>query len=148
MDHLKALGIKFIVISIAVFSVLAIFYNATLINLFWTSVLITGITYLIGDLFILRRYGNVIATIADFPLAFLSLWIGGTIFIESGVPIVQASLFAAVFITLVEPFIHSFMINHPVETREETQATNQLQTEFADEIEPHVDTAKKDHLDK
>ena len=66
MDHLKVIGIKFIVIAVVIYSLFGILYNATLMNLFWISLLITGISYLIGDLFILRKFGNIKATIADF----------------------------------------------------------------------------------
>ncbi|MFC4557264.1 YndM family protein [Virgibacillus kekensis] len=141
MRHLAALGIKFVVISVAVFSILGIFYNATLTNLFWVSLLVTGIAYFVGDLFVLKRYGNLIATIGDFPLAFLSIWLLGMLFIERDLPILPASLFAAFFITLCEPLLHSFIINHE-EKAEELPASGKLQTETAEEIEPDIDKNK------
>lgn len=139
MVHLKTLGIKAIVIGITVFSLFGIFYNANLTNLFWVSVLATGITYLIGDLFILRRFGNVTASVADFPLAFLSIWLLCGWFIEASIPVITTSLMAAFFITCCEPFIHTYMTENleekKFEEKENAERTSQLQTEFSEEFE-------------
>lgn len=144
MDHLKALGIKFIVISIIVYSLFGILFNASLINLLWISMLVTGISYLIGDLFVLRKYGNIVASFADFPLAFLSLWILGNLFIERGMPIVTLSLMGAFFITLSEPLIHAYMQNKLTDNVQKDSPTiNQLQTEFAEETDSETITNKK-----
>ncbi|WP_106495858.1 YndM family protein [Lentibacillus sp. Marseille-P4043] len=142
MDHLKALGIKFIVIAITVFSIFGIFYNATLVNMFWISLLVTGISYLIGDMFILRKFGNVAATIADFPLTFLSLWALGSLFIEGSLPMITLSLLGAFFITICEPFIHAYIDENFSFERHDLRTMNQIQTEFSEEIDP--DTNKKE----
>src|SRR5690625_6352048 len=87
--HLKVIGIKFIVIAVVIYSLFCILYNATLMNLFWISLLITGISYLIGDLFILRKFGNIKATIADFGLSFISIWILGSLFFTESMPTIK-----------------------------------------------------------
>src|SRR5699024_7681157 len=106
MVYLKTLSIKALAIGITVFSLFGIFYNADVMNLFWISLLTTGLAFLIGDLFVLRRFGNVTASIADFPLAFLSIWLLGSLFIEASIPIATTSLLADLFITCCEPLIH------------------------------------------
>ncbi|MFD2759937.1 YndM family protein [Lentibacillus juripiscarius] len=153
MVHLKTLGIKAIAIGITVFSLFGIFYNANMMNLFWISVLVTGVSYLIGDLFVLRRFGNVVASVADFPLAFLSLWVLGSMFIDIGIPIVTTSLIAAFFITCCEPFIHTYITEQMEEKSwdegERSPVTGQLQTEFAEEFESDILTDNKEsHRDK
>lgn len=150
MDHIKALGIKFIVISVTVFSLFGIFYDATLSNLFWISLLVTGISYLIGDLFILRKFGNITASIADFPLAFLSLWVLGSLFLAEGIPIVTISVLAAFFITCCEPFIHGYIENRFADgdEREDLRSLNQLQTEFSEETNEHTVANKEEDTDK
>ncbi|TFJ92673.1 YndM family protein [Lentibacillus salicampi] len=139
MVYLKTLGIKAIAIGITVFSLFGIFYNADVMNLFWISLLTTGLSFLLGDLFVLRRFGNITASIADFPLAFLSIWLLGSLFIEASIPIATTSLMAAFFLTCCEPFIHTYMTENLEEERfEESEAsprTGQLQTEFAKEFE-------------
>ncbi|MGY0694809.1 YndM family protein [Virgibacillus sp. FSP13] len=139
MDHLKVLGMKFIAIAITVFSIFGIFYNATLVNMFWISLFVTGISYLIGDMFILRKFGNVAASIADFPLAFFSLWALGSLFIDGGLPIITLSLLGAFFISICEPFIHAYIVENFSFERHDLRTMNQLQTEFSEEIDPHTD---------
>ncbi|SHG35767.1 YndM family protein [Ornithinibacillus halophilus] len=137
MAHLKTLGIKLIINIIVVFSIFGIFNNSSLNNLFWISLVVTLAAYLIGDLFILPRFGNLAATIADFPLAFLALWLLANMWISAPLPIVLASLFAAFFITFTEPFLHMYIKNQ-TEDKEETPrrvASHQLQTEFAEETD-------------
>ncbi|WP_010529180.1 DUF2512 family protein [Lentibacillus jeotgali] len=153
MVYLKTLGIKAIAIGITVFSLFGIFYNADVVNLFWISILTTGISFLIGDLFVLRRFGNITASIADFPLAFLSLWALGGLLIEASIPIVTTSVMGAFFITCCEPFIHTYMTENleeeKFEEREASPATGQLQTEFAEEFEKETLTDEKEnHRDR
>lgn|SRR5699024_6406285 len=153
MVYLKTLGIKALAIGITVFSLFGIFYNADVMNLFWISLLTTGLAFLIGDLFVLRRFGNVTASIADFPLAFLSIWLLGSLFIEASIPIATTSLMAAFFITCCEPFIHTYMIENleedAFEERETTPGAGELQTEFAEEFDSETLTDEKEnHHDK
>ncbi|WP_188454804.1 DUF2512 family protein [Virgibacillus oceani] len=137
MDHLKTLGIKFIVTGIAVYSLFGILFNTTLINLFFISLLVTGISYLIGDLYILRRFNTFIAIIADYVLAFLSLWILGSLFLtQAGLPILALSAMAAFFITLCEPFIHTYIKeNFSSDEGRNIQVRKDLQTEFSEELD-------------
>lgn len=146
MTHLKVLGIKFIVISIITYSTFGIFFNASLANLFWVSVLVTGVSYLIGDLFVLRKYGNIAASIADFPLAFLSFWVLGNVLLETGMPITGITLLAAFLMSLCEPLIHAYMEEQVTEdARHDSPHADQLQTEFSEEIDPETMTTKNDH---
>lgn len=139
MIHLKALGIKAIAIGITVFSLFGIFYDASLTNLFWVSLLTTGLSFLIGDVFILRRFGNLTASIVDFPLAFVTLWILCGMFIEASFPIISVSLIAAFFITCCEPFIHTYLNENleaeRFEERKRGSGTARLQTEFSEELD-------------
>ncbi|ASN05969.1 YndM family protein [Virgibacillus necropolis] len=152
MKHMKALGIKFIFTAIVVYSIFGIFYNASLGRLFWISVLVTGVAYIIGDLFVLPRFGYIIASIADLGLAFLSLWILGTLIIDITMPIVIASLFAAVFMALCESLFHVYMreqVFHTVPEGEKTPySSDRLQTEFAEETNEHSVDEKKKENDK
>ncbi|WP_080875224.1 YndM family protein [Oceanobacillus timonensis] len=149
MDHLKALGIKFVVIAVVVYSLFGILYNANLMNLFWISLLVTGISYLIGDLFILRKFGNITATIADFGLAFVSIWLLGDLFLAEGMPTILLSLTAAFFITCVEPFIHVYIQNRFSDDHQKGFGNgNRLQTEFAKEMDAQMIKSKKERKDK
>lgn len=144
MGHIKVLGIKFIVISIITFSSFGIFFHASLMNLFWISLLVTGVSYLIGDLFVLKRYGNLAATLADFPLAFVSFWVLGSLMNGASLGVTTISLLAAFFTSLSEPFIHAYIIEQIADddVPDDLPTTNQLQTEFAEENQ--LETRNKD----
>ncbi|MEN1969448.1 YndM family protein [Lentibacillus sp. N15] len=149
MGHLKVLGIKFVAISIITFSTFGIFFNATLTRLFWISLLVTGVSYLIGDLFVLRKFGNIVASIADFALAFVSFWVLGGLLLETGMGMTSIALMAAFLMSLVEPLLHAYIQEQffDVEHHIQSPATNQLQAEFAEETDPQTMTTKENNKD-
>ncbi|MDY0410299.1 DUF2512 family protein [Paracerasibacillus soli] len=123
MDHLKILGIKFAAIFITVLSLFGIFNHASLMSLFWMGVITTVVSYLIGDMIILRRFGNIAATIADFGLVFLTLWFLSATFIGTAHHILPISFLSAFFITCVEMFVHGYIRNHLSETERNDRGT-------------------------
>lgn len=140
MRYLKALLIKFIVISVVILSLLSIFNTATITEMLFISLLVTGIAFVVGDLFILRRFGNLSATLADFGLAFLSIWMLSSLLIEAAYPIVLVSLFSAFFITICEAFFHAYLIEKVFEDDRKDPSTvipnYRYQTEFSKEEYP------------
>src|SRR5690625_4049603 len=150
MEHVKILGIKFIAISITVLSFFGIFNQTNLGDLILISVLTTIFSYLLGDMVILRKFGNAIASIADFGLSFVSYWVLASLFIEGSGPILVTSLIAAFFTACVEPFIHGYILNQFTDfrKREEHRPMNQLQTEFAEEMDIEKHKVKRDHQRK
>lgn len=150
MDHVKILGIKFIAISITVLSLFGIFNEAGFGNLILISLLTTIISYLLGDMLILRKFGNMAASVADFGLAFASYWVLGSLLIAGSGPIIVTSLIAAFFTACVEPFIHGYILNQFSDFRkkEEHPSMNQLQTEFAEEMDVEEHRLKRDHQRK
>lgn len=150
MKHLKGLSIKFIFTAIVVYSIFGIFYDASLWRLFWMSILVTGVSYIIGDLVILPKFGNLIASIADFGLAFLSFWVLGNLLIDLTISVVSAALFASVFMAVTEGLFHMYMTEQVLESVPKGEATpysaEGLRTEFADES--NKETFEKDYKDE
>ena len=68
MDFFKWVVFKFIMMTALMWIFLS-YFGFTFGNIIITSVLFTGISYVVGDLFILPRFGNGAATLADFGLA-------------------------------------------------------------------------------
>jgi hypothetical protein len=157
LKHILALIIKFVLVAIVVFSIFSSFENVTLANGIFVSILITGIAYVIGDLMILRRFGNLTATLADFALAFLALFLYG-VFLD--LPIGHAGNaagFSALFIAFGEAFIHYYLINRIFGEPEYTDEdgphvrevlTKKLRTETADEVFPYDVKQKNDNKNK
>lgn len=140
MEHMKILGIKFAVIFVIVLSMFGIFDHMPIVNLFWISLLTTAVSYVIGDLFLFKWFGNVVALVLDFGLAFVMFWFLGNFFIGTGYPVIPMAFFAAFFFFCSELFVHGYMLHlfsetdKPVETRD-FRTLKELQVEFADEAD-------------
>lgn len=142
MRHSIAIGIKLIIVSIVILSLFGIFNQAALMPLILMSLIATGIGYLIGDLLILRRFGNVSASLADFVLHFLTIWALASMFLGTSTPLMIASIAASYLITVTEPLYHAYLIERVfVEDDEkdlDVAMPLEYQTEFAEEEDPEV----------
>lgn len=74
MPHLIRFSIKFVSTLVVLGIILGLFYNLGFTEVLTITVVLTLLGYIIGDLFILRRTSNIIASIADFGLSFLVVW--------------------------------------------------------------------------
>ena len=72
MKHIVALLIKYTAVTAVLLVILGIFQGISIPRVLLIS-FSDGAAYLIGDLFILPKYGNMIATMADFGLSFSEL---------------------------------------------------------------------------
>jgi hypothetical protein len=75
MKHVKALAIKFVSSLVLLSLILGLFFDMAYSNIFLITLVLGVAAYLIGDLLILPRTNNTVATIADFGLAFLIIWL-------------------------------------------------------------------------
>lgn len=143
--NVKAIGIKLIINLIVVLSIFGIFYDASLVKLLFISLITTAVAYVVGDRYLLKRFGNVKASIADFFLAFVTLAVLGSLLIETEMPIVLASLFAAFLLTLTEPLLHVYMTERHTANKDDRptpiRQMGNFQTEFAEESD--TDTNRK-----
>jgi len=139
--HAKAIGIKFIIVSVVLFSLSGIFHNVTLTKLLFMSVSVTGFTYVLGDVFMYRRFGNIIATLFDFALSFIAVWFLAYTMIEASMSMMLASLGATYLLTMTEPLFHTYMKERVFQVDDELEYSGELQTEFAEEMED--ETIKK-----
>ncbi|WP_029191002.1 DUF2512 family protein [Ornithinibacillus scapharcae] len=146
--NVKAIGIKLIINLIVVFSIFGIFYDASLVSLLLISLITTAVAYVVGDRYLLKRFGNVKASIADFFLAFLTLAVLGALLIATDMPIVLASLFAAFLLTLTEPLLHVYMTDRHSAVKDDRptpiRQMGNFQTEFAEESDTDPANNKKD----
>lgn len=154
MKHIGPLFIKFLMSLAVTTIILGLIYNVTFGDILFISILLTGISYFLGDLFILPRYGNTVATIADFGVTFIATWLLGIMVIERIIPLGIASFFVALFISLGEILFHRYMESSILGTHHSQhrnkkflQKTNNVyQTEFAEEKSENVNKIyKKKH---
>ena len=116
-------------------------YGVGLGTILTTSVLITGVSFIVGDIFILPRFGNTVATVADFGLTLAMIWLVNTYLFEPFVGLGTASLISAFVIALGEIFFHLYMQSQVFKNEElwskENEGLNQrdMLTEFGSEVD-------------
>ncbi|WLD94648.1 YndM family protein [Alkalihalobacillus sp. AL-G] len=154
MKHLRALLIKFIMVTAVLYIVLGLVYGVTFGDILGISLFVTVAAYLIGDLFILPRYGNAVATLADFGLAYLGIWLVGGAFIEVDFPLGLASFYATIGIVVGEWFFHKYMLSQILpdedpDRNRELVPRERFVTEFAEEPDgPDTSIDKIEQRDK
>lgn len=151
MKHLVALLVKFLMITAVLAIILGFVYGVDFGDILAISFWLTLAAYLIGDLFVLPRFGNLVATLADFGLAYFGTWLLGNMFIDEPIRLGVASFLSAVLITVGEIFFHSYLVrnvlNEDQKRNRPTMRESQrpaFQTEVSDEIYPNVNRDKKE----
>ncbi len=143
MRHLSSFLLKLIVTTGVLWIVLGLFYNVTLTDILLTSFVLSAIAY-IADVFVLPNVSNFWATIGDFGLAFVGIFLIGQVLFEGNFSIADASLISAVFIAIGEIFFHRYMKSKVIDDKEYTHPnditiSNRMQTEFSSELDEDVD---------
>ena len=151
MKTMTALIIKFVMITVVLWVVLGL-YGVSFAHILLTSVLLTGVSF-IGDMFLLPRIKNIAATIADFGLALVMIWLVGTYFYDQPVRLGMAAFISAILIAGGEFVFHKYLQKQiftdekvvPEKDIRSYQKDN-LQTEFGSEydIKKPVEDKPKD----
>lgn len=137
MKHVKALLIKFIASFVLLYIILGVMYTMTFGEVFLLSLVLGIVAYLIGDLFILPRTNNLVATVADFILAWpIIYWfVDGMTAADNPF---TASLIAALGVGVFEVFFHRYLANQVLPDQEPNDGNRtrnlRYQTEYAEEI--------------
>ncbi|QEL79431.1 DUF2512 family protein [Bacillus sp. JAS24-2] len=128
MKHIVALLIKYTAITAVLLIILGIFQDISIPRVLLISLLLTGAAYLIGDLFILPKYGNMIATIADFGLSFVGIWFLTYLLTNSDFTrnIGFSSFVAALIIGGIEVFFHIYMKKVVLHEEDTSSENNQI----------------------
>ncbi|NEU31018.1 YndM family protein [bacterium LRH843] len=137
MDHVKALAIKFIFSLALLYVILGLVYGMTFGQVFLITLVLGGASYIIGDMLILPRTNNFTATIADFGLAFMVIWLMSKM-ITNGAHVFGMSLVAAIGVALFELAFHVYVRKAIIEDTNERhiRSTNlQYQTEASKEFD-------------
>lgn len=142
MKHIVALLIKYTAISAVLLMILSIFQGVSIPRALFISLVITGVAYLIGDLFILPKYGNTVATIVDFGLSFLGIWVLTYFLTNVNVPrgITAASFWSALLVGVVEILFHIYMkrlVLHEDDRLRGASYHKRYATEFSEEYIDH-----------
>ncbi|MFJ5770510.1 YndM family protein [Psychrobacillus sp. NPDC093180] len=150
--HIKAFLMKLVVTTAVLWVILGLFYKVNFTDILITSIVLTVVGFL-GDLFVLPRIGNVLASITDFVLAMVVVWVLGSSIFDERIALGTASFISALILMMGELFLHRYMESHifepqitnPEEKTGYYQRTN-LQTEFAEEVD--VDEISRETKEK
>jgi hypothetical protein len=88
--------------------VLLLTANLTFGEILWISLFVTLIAYLIGDLIILRASNNTVATLADFGLSLVTIYLFNVFWYRDNIPFLSALISAAV-LGVGEWFFHKYL---------------------------------------
>jgi hypothetical protein len=141
MGHMTVLFLKFITCLIAFAVGLDLFFDATIMDIVSFSLLITIVSYVIGDRIILPRLGNYNALAIDFFLTYTMVWIFGSVLLESYVQIGWGSLLSAILITGAEVIVHRILIKNGEVTEQQKPGFNPNMAygmEMGEEQDPRV----------
>lgn len=136
MKHLKAIGIKFIIMTTILLSIVSIFEYVSVAEIIVMSAILTLAAYVIGDLWILPKMGYVAATIGDLFFAYASVWLLLYVFLGTAFPIATASIYIAIIISITESVFHIYMKDKILQEDDNTirrPSMQTVQTEFAEE---------------
>jgi membrane protein implicated in regulation of membrane protease activity len=150
MDHIKALAIKFISSFVLLYIILGLFYDMSFGNVLLVTLVLGAASYIIGDMFILPRTNNAIATFADFGLAFMIIWLMGAN-LTNGNNLLTVSFISAAGVALFEYLFHKYISNRTItKTENENNRTGDLryQTEASEELTPNRTDTKDENEDK
>jgi hypothetical protein len=141
VKHLNVLLLKFVASLVVFWISLDLFFDATFVDILSFSLLITVISYFVGDQILLPRIGKLNVLITDFFLTYLVVWIFGGILFESYLQVAWGSIISALLIAGSEVFVHTYIVrNITPEVRETRHAFNQtFAYEFAEEQDPKPD---------
>ncbi|KWU61050.1 hypothetical protein AWW70_16810 [Bacillus mycoides] len=154
MKHIVALLIKYTAISAVLLMILGIFQGISIPRILFVSLVITGGSYLIGDLFILPKYGNMVATIADLGLSFVGIWALANLIADINLTrnLEASAFFSAFLIGMAEIFFHIYMKKVVLHKGKDSQeSTHMGHDKYAMEIsDEYVDYSriKREHLSR
>lgn len=141
--NFRIILLKFIACLIIFTIAFDLFFEAGAAEVLTFSILVTIVSYFIGDKIILPRVGNRAAAVIDFFTVYAIVWIFGNILLHSYEQIAWGSIIAATFIGISEVFVHLFILGRvrattPMEEKSPLRPSQKLAfgTEFAEESDP------------
>ncbi|OHX43829.1 YndM family protein [Cytobacillus oceanisediminis] len=139
MQHFKALALKFLVSLVLLYIILGIFFGMSFVNVFIITAILGITAYILGDMVILPRSSNMIATAADFGLAFLLIWFLSSI-LTNGDNLISMSIAAALGVALFEYLFHLYLLRNMTKANNEKGTINQgnlrYNTEVSEDLTP------------
>jgi hypothetical protein len=111
LRHLYALLIKTAMIGVVLWLIMNVWHAYPFAETVVLTLLLVGLSYLIGDLGILPMTNNTIATLSDVGLVTLTVWLIGPFIVGQTVPFYIA-LVSGILIGAGEWFVHPWLVKN------------------------------------
>nr|WP_289038168.1 DUF2512 family protein [uncultured Allobacillus sp.] len=113
MVHGKVLAIKGLMTFGILLLILGLMFSMSLTNVLITTIALTVISYLVGDLYILPKTNNVIASLSDIGIAFLVIWLLSMGISSLGIgTLAGGAIIASVVLAVGEFFFHDYLLRN------------------------------------
>lgn len=147
MKHLIALSSKIAFTLALLYVILDRVYYASFLSVMFIALFLGFVSYLSGDMLVLPRTNNIIASLADFGLSFVMIWVFALTQTRNDFSPFAAALLSAVCLTVFEYFFHRYLLKNVLDETFRNELTTrdntlQYQTEAADELLPDVTNEK------
>ncbi|WP_431800968.1 YndM family protein [Halobacillus andaensis] len=142
MKHAKYMAAKFIGCLALLFLILGVGYEMSFGNVFLITLVLGVLSYVIGDMMILPRTSNTVATISDFVLAFVVIYFMSDALTVAG-DIFTASLLSAIGVAVFELIFHKYVASSGLFEPKEREANDlNYAAETSDELFPYEEKDK------
>ncbi|MEK4218729.1 MULTISPECIES: YndM family protein [unclassified Bacillus (in: firmicutes)] len=147
MKHIIALASKTALTLALLYVILDRVYHASFLSVLFIAFFLSFVTYLSGDILILPRTSNMTASLADFGLSLVILWVFLETQTRNGFSPFAAALIASVCLTVFEYFFHRYLQKNVLDETFRNELTVkdntlQYQTEASDELFPEANDQK------
>ncbi|MBL6010003.1 YndM family protein [Bacillus halotolerans] len=150
MKHIIALASKTALTLALLYVILDRVYHASFLSVLFIAFFLSFVTYLSGDILILPRTSNITASLADFGLSLVILWVFLETQTRNGFSPFVAALIASVCLTVFEYFFHRYLLKNVLDETFRNELTVkdntlQYQTEASDELFPEANDQKDEN---
>ncbi len=144
MKHVRAIFLKLVATLSLLYVILGIGFGLPFPIVLTLTLFLGIISYLLGDLLLLPRASNLLATISDFALSFIIVWFYLSNLANTSLNLFFVSVLTSIALSAFEFLFHKYMESNVFEQQTERQVSDNLhfQTEASEELYPLEATDK------
>ncbi|KOP83009.1 YndM family protein [Cytobacillus solani] len=150
MKHVIAFAVKGIASLVLLYLILGMMFGMSFGNVLFITLVLGMVAYIIGDMLILPRTNNLVASVADFGLALMVIWLMSSV-LPNGGNLFSMSLISSLGVALFEFFYHKYISNNVINNSQTSQNYSgnlRFQTEASEELTPKRAEIKNRKEDK
>lgn len=144
MEHVKLIGIKYFATFVLLYLILGVAYGLSTSQILFIS-LLSLVVYFIGDLFILTRTNNFVATLADLIINFLAIYLLLVVVGFAGDRLIAAFV-STIVLGFYEIFFHLYVLEELSNNHEPISIRRyDYMMEYSEEFDPFIKDEEDDY---